>query len=361
MKKLLALLLCLSMLAAPLLSCGSDPAPAPEGGGSDEIPVTYDAVIDKYTAVLTALKDGTPVADMERTGADTLGADIMNAIYDTVAACEEPLDMGYGTKDIDGDGTDELLLMSERGVSYVLFTQKNGKILFLIDLGAQGAIDEEGNIYKVGYDAESKTSLSTLCRLQNGVLISYEYGETRTSDDTGVHFSYFKTVNGERVTIEESEHSAFYNMYFKCDGSFLRIATRMTRQAHFRYTPALAREPDEAAVTVDYSSYEAVLETYKKIVAALPEFDLLWASNGYHNRFMTDNSPEYEYTDRLLQACALYDEGGALSFGYAKKDLNGDGSDELMLMTEGREALAVFTLQKGKPALIYAANATTRC
>lgn len=122
---------------------------------------------------------------------------------------------------------------------------------------------------------------------------------------------------------------------------------------------------------VDFASYESILETYKKLIEIRPNpYQFLWdhweewensllsepvlplfsfaseeAKNEFYhlaylaNEYHPDGWMEYEW----------YTTNATATFGYTYRDLNADGSDELILLTEDYKLLAIYTMKDGKP------------
>jgi hypothetical protein len=78
---------------------------------------------------------------------------------------------------------------------------------------------------------------------------------------------------------------------------------------------------------------------------------------------MTVDSPEKFYTYiNLLYACGSHagyiDTDGndyRVAIGYAYKDINRDGKDELFILNENSDIIALFTLQKNTPVMLFRA------
>ena len=120
---------------------------------------------------------------------------------------------------------------------------------------------------------------------------------------------------------------------------------------------------------VDFASYESILETYKKLIEIRPNpYRWLWdypelaesalplftfASEEAKNEFyhLAALTNEY-YVDGRSSGYEWYTTNATATFGYTYRDLNGDSSDELILLTEDYKLLAIYTLKDGKPIQI---------
>ena len=118
---------------------------------------------------------------------------------------------------------------------------------------------------------------------------------------------------------------------------------------------------------VDFASYESILETYKKLIEILPNpYQWLWdypelaesalplftfASEEAKNEFyhLAYLANEYHPDGNYWQGYEWYTTNATATFGYTYRDLNADGSDELILLTEDYKLLAIYTMKDGKP------------
>lgn len=117
---------------------------------------------------------------------------------------------------------------------------------------------------------------------------------------------------------------------------------------------------------VDFASYESILATYHKIIEIRPNpYQFLWdfsllsepvlplftfvsedAKKEFSNLAYLAN--EY-HPDRSGSGYEWYTTEATATFGYTYRDLNGDSSDELILLTEDYKLLALYTMKDGKP------------
>ncbi len=133
-KRVVVMLLTAAMLVTSLVGCN-------RGAAYD-----YTDVLTSYREMLSAVQNGDAL--------ETPKGEVETLIYEIGQICE-PEKMGYALKDINGDGTDELVLMSENYEPYALFTAKKGKPVLLWSWVndfklSNGAIDHYGYIY--GYE-----------------------------------------------------------------------------------------------------------------------------------------------------------------------------------------------------------------
>ena len=113
----------------------------------------------------------------------------------------------------------------------------------------------------------------------------------------------------------------------------------------------LLDEQTETPPTVDFSTYEAIRETYKAISTRLEDYDTdAWLAGKYDNLFTYPDDVAYSYYQHLLYAAY---RGGTCE-GYDEIDLNGDGMDELVILNEDYVIKAIFTQKNGTPVLLGA-------
>ena len=107
---------------------------------------------------------------------------------------------GYCIKDINHDGIDELIMLTEAWELKGLFTLKDG-LPVLIEICANGGIGKDGKI-RLEYIEETSEGKKTVYRLKTfteGVLITeVEFEETDFYDDAKED-EYYQIINGERV------------------------------------------------------------------------------------------------------------------------------------------------------------------
>ena len=116
---------------------------------------------------------------------------------------------------------------------------------------------------------------------------------------------------------------------------------------------------------VDFATYESILATYRKLIEIRPNpYQWLWgypelaesalplfsfvsedAKKEFYNLAYLAN----EYHPNGWMEYEWYTTNATATFGYTYRDLNADGSDELILLTEDYKLLAIYTMKDGKP------------
>lgn len=365
-KKAVCLCLAVLLLLTGLIGCGGSAA------------YDYTDEIAAYRDMLTRVKNGEELTQPKKKS-DEYAA----LLYDIGQICE-PDAMGYALKDINRDGIDELVLMSDAYKPYALLTAKNGKAVLLWNWVYDGrllpgAIDRQG--YMLGYipseDKEQGYRISIMCIGKGGKLTSLDYGSRLM--DAGAdpkEYEYFVAVGGKEYKVSGSD----VNQRIAVDkfGDFTWNYQTLTASSGFYYVSALGEPPvvAEGAYEVDFSSYDAIIETYRAMLPYLMEGSVADASA----QFAFSDHVEYETFFAVFEAARVVireyriygtDEDGYTDLdtywfpedvmgclGYALYDVNHDGSDELLLMADDYNIFALFALQNGKPVLLFDGDMT---
>ena len=338
----------------------------------------YADEIAAYRDMLTCVKSGEELTQPKKKS-DKYAA----LLYDIGQICE-PDAMGYALKDINRDGIDELVLMSDQYKPYALLTAKNGKAVLLwnwIYDGklSTGAIDSYGYVYaRENWDIKNEGWCNkVMCIGKNGKLASFDYGSRIVDPDADpVEFDAFVKVDGKTYPVEKMDTAEYLpgDKFF----DFAWGHETLTYESGFYYISALGEPPvvAEGAYEVDFSSYDAIIETYRAMLPYLTEGSVAEASA----QFAFSDHTEYETFYAVFEAARVVireyriygtDEDGYTDLdtywfpedvmgclGYALYDVNHDGSDELLLMLDDYTIFALFTLQKGKPVLLLFSDMT---
>ncbi len=147
-----------------------------------------------------------------------------------------------------------------------------------------------------------------------------------------------------------------------CFATLLSIAS--CAEGNPPYPPSIPDNDAEMPTTPDHvlGEYEKIIDLYKKVINICPNYmnaeegDAIYAAQ----LGITDES-EKELFYKLLTSAHLFYPGRGRedkalpyhkrSCGYAVKDLNGDGSDELILLID-YIVVAIFSLVDGAPVLL---------
>ena len=124
-----------------------------------------------------------------------------------------------------------------------------------------------------------------------------------------------------------------------------------------------AETPADTPLGGPISDYDDLLELYKSAVELFPSyFDKNYHKGEYAYSFEFTDERTKEIYDAIFASgyrfyrrhfSDEYMKDGRSSFGYALKDLNSDGKDELILMDDLFDLIAAFTVRDGEIALLF--------
>lgn len=323
--------------------CGEeDPnAPPADGGASMYLPITAkfkDLILYKHlNEELPPRGENEPF--------------YMDALYAVGQMYDPSVNMGYTIKDINGDGYAELLLMGIENRVYAIFTILDGEVAHVHTFQqGMGYIAPDGMVF---YNEKGENGLSVsryMTYLVDGQLVGMEYGRIDGADGSE---TYYHVVDGVWEQIDKEA----YNRYGKYYGYYWDYPTRLTRLNGFYYEPALPAAI-VAQSTADFSTYQAVIDTFGRMYTEVAlglgnKYEKTKWTGGAYDSMMRFNAPEdYYIFNRLIAACVLAQSASNASFGYALRDLNGDGAEELLLLESEYVVLAIFTQVDGKAVLL---------
>lgn len=340
MKKATIIILCL-IFAALLVSC-TDNVSAEEA---------YTEIITEYTELLEKKQNGEKIS---KSSNDV----IKNALLSAVNSCDDPALMGYATKDINSDGVEELFITSESYDFYALFTLDSSKpSLLKVFEGGRGALDSENIVYSWRVSENGEDRYDRYVLTKNG-LEEFEVWRTPLPDGG---YEYFCSLYGEERSISGGEyilHAESFNKY----GSI--PIKDQTRKAGLRVHLPLAESVESDAPLADASSYEGILELYKTAVSCMKDYTRTdYISGVYDEKLTFADDKAYEIFNRLIIACQMhrrrftystgYMPNADNAYGYILKDIGGDGKDELILLSDTYDIIAIFATQNGSPELIF--------
>ena len=328
---IICVLLLLCRMLFLLTSCG-------------EIPLqTYDEIIDEFRTMLTE----EPARDST---AEQTADPIRAALAEVAARCEDPSVMAYSLHDINDDGTEELLLTEIGGTDiYAIFTMK-GKDAVLLDVFKQGVIKQDGCIYYVK-ESETQTTYHKNY-LVDGVLTGLTYGYEGSDPSAEGDSDYFKIENGIRTELTREE-------YLDILGSHQFLFMPMhSKQTGIFAIPMLEEKTAEEPPLLKIRTYDDVLALCRVILddhcASYKRGE--WTDGAYDTIYTFEDARTYTLFSRLLHAFgetkSQENPLTSKTLGYDMLDLNGDGTDELILMEDNYSLKAILTLRGDLPVLL---------
>ncbi len=280
----------------------------------------------------------------------------VDALYEVAEQYDPSIEMGYSFKDLNDDGFVELLLTGRESRVYALFSLVNKQpVVVKTFQQGLGYITNDGLIFynfKL-WDGVAQIELQNhVTRLVEGELVGFEYGwvdadsDSSTTDDT----NYYKVENGQKISLTHEDYVAYKSDF----AYFWDYPTRLSKLANLKFNSALT-DTIESAITADFSTYDEIILTFSLMYSnvAYGKFERsFWTSGRYDNKMLFNSDEDFYIYNSLIGACVLAQESTSPNFGYALKDLNADGVDELILLESNYYVLAIFTQVDGKAILL---------
>ena len=355
MKKLLSVLLCLSFLLTAV-ACKKETPQEPE---TPSVYATYDDVVAEFTKLLTAKQSGEELDALNTENMDERETAIAEALYGIADFYEKKPDLikylGYGYKDMDGNGVSELFLLTDSSIIYAIFTLSDGKPILLessCDLSTSYCKFAGGDRFFLTRDSVTdhieEANYYTFRIEGDHLVYDLAYGAIYDQENKTV-LEYFQTVDGNRVTIDKETFEELYWEYERTTtATFTGLGCKLSAPyIHFPFRESI----DTAGLPVaDFSSYDAILSTCQAMNTQIEEYKHRdWISGKYDNLFSFQNETDFAYYSYLLYTGVA---GNDYKIGYDLIDLNGDGQDELVLLFEDFRIRAIFTQKEGVPVLL---------
>ena len=350
LKYVLALILCIFALAI-LTACG-DP-----DKNYEKQKTAYDGIIAEYTALLKAKQNGEELTPPDTKGMSEEEAATLEALYGIVDSqdMEKIGDLGYGFKDMDGNGTPELILLTRYTSIRAVFTIANRKPVLLEANYGEGAVflfatKNRFFMERSTVDGSIRDATLYTCHVEGDRMV-YDavYGEVYDQEKKET-LELYQMVDGNRTVIDKEAFNELYRERRQTlDTEYGRTVKLFSPYIHY---PLGEKVPTENLPVADFSSYEAIRETYKAISTCLDGnlWGNDWLMGAYDNLFTYPDDRSFEYYSQLLYTAY---EGG-YNEGYDEIDLNGDGVDELVILNEDYIIKAIFTMKNGKPVMLDA-------
>ncbi len=278
----------------------------------------------------------------------------LDALYEVVEQYNPAVNLGYSFKDIDCDGYVELLLVENTNRLYAMFTIKD-KAPALVATFQQGMgyLGPDGLVF-FNAKKHSPGGLQnflgySITRLVEGKLTGFSYGR-EDSADGGDDVYFYISEKGVRTEISYDEYQSCRKRYIY----FWEYPTRLTKLNNLKFNPALTDKTITDKIA-DFSTYDKIIETFAVMHTEVTGGECVksfWIGGRYDNGMIFESDEDFVVYNRLFAASALAQNSSTASFGYAKSDLNGDGTEELILLESRYNVLAIFTEVGGKAVLL---------
>lgn len=361
MKPLRTAALCLTLCTTLLLSLTSCFLIRPLNKDPDKV---YGQLIEEYTHLGEARLGGEDITTKSSPTVKGLSNALFDSLKTVIAEAEykDVAELGYAFYDLDSDGIYECFLMKKDGTLYALYACKNGAPVlvenYTAENCAQGVLLEDGSIFthkiikKDGKTVASQYDYSFFTEGSMEAVRTY-YVDYEADDAYALEYGVKRDFADKEIHHINSQANNYHYSYKTC-----------AREAGLWFHSVTGEEEQPDALAFDASSYDALLNTLSTMMPAIRAFVYKDWLNGEYDQLMAVDSPEeFSLYSNLLYACGMHGgytdaEGNVYrkALGYAYKDLNADGSDELFIMNEDSELIALFTLKDGIPVLLWRAT-----
>ena len=261
----------------------------------------YDGIIEEYTALLTAKQNGEELPVPDTTGMSEGEAAIAIALHGIVADqnAETLADLGYGFKDMDGNGTPELILLTRYTSIRAVFTLVNRKPVLLEANYGEGAVflfatKNRFFMERSTVDGSIRDATLYTCHVEGDRMV-YDavYGEVYDQEKKET-LELYQMVDGNRTVIDKEAFNELYRERRQTlDTEYGRTVKLFSPYIHY---PLGETVPTENLPVADFSSYEAIRETYKAISTCLEKFEPnKWLQGEYDNLFTYPDDRSFEY------------------------------------------------------------------
>lgn len=179
-----------------------------------DVPVEYRALVKTFNEILAILENRDltheELEEFDREGYANLYGHAVN--IGKYEAC-------FTFHDLNSDGSPELIILTEDGSIYGIYTLKDQKPS-LVDRyfkdNYETAIGTDGSIYTAGYSKGKTWAFEVERILENGSIERFSFGSvdfTAYDPNTDIEKHCFKMLNGEKTIIEKSELDALMASY----------------------------------------------------------------------------------------------------------------------------------------------------
>ena len=280
MKKYIAFLLCLIMILS-LFSCNGNNINEKENdhtnndttdeitsdNPSQENVVDYSKILNMYRSIIEILPNYVDSKEAMNDYCAELG--IVNeeekelfkklfwSTFDFKKSPPYRLSCGYATKDLNGDGMDELVLLNNEYYIMAIFSYADGNPILLGNYWPRNScwIDGDGLLHNHG-SSGADYSTNAVYKIADGgkeLELIVEYGTNGYEWIEDVAYTiYYKLVNGEKKTITEAEYQALNEQYGKYLGSIAGSEA--------------TKEYSELTFTSLYTEAEIAMEMYEQAI-----------------------------------------------------------------------------------------------
>ena len=233
-------------------------------------------------------------------------------------------------------------------------------------------VDGDGMVYFYVKTVDGTTQMGiaySQMHLVDGELVGIEFGWNDGDGDPSTDDRvWYKKEGGVTTELTNDEYKVYYNHVYDY---YMGTPTRPAKRANLIFNPVLGEIDNTGKPTADFSTYDKIIETFDKMYneAVGQKFDKSkWLAGTYDNGMIFNSKEDYVTYNRLLDAVVmLQGSTSSAKYGYALKDLNGDGIDELILMDQygsgtsmRHDIFAIFTQDADGNAILLDTYSDTR-
>ena len=331
------------------LVCGvKDPDWPTDGGRS-----LYNEIVAKYKYLVLFKSQKT---ELPPRGDSEDEPFYMDALYEVVGHYDPAKNFGYSYKDINDDGYDELFLIENTNRLYAMFTVKEkAPVLVTTFQSGMGYLQNNGTVFfntKNGY----KFLGNHITRLVDGKLVGIVYGWEDPDDDisNSNDIYYYISEDGTRAELTKEDYDVIKNEYIY----YWENPTRLTKLSNLVFNPALIAT-GTPTIKAAFSTYDAIIKTFGNMHSLAVEGKWnrsKWIGGAYDEGMIFRSEADFVLYNKLFAAYFLVTKEKIATVGSAKKDLNGDGVEELILLDGNFNIFAIFTQVDGEVVLLDSYN-----
>ena len=260
----------------------------------------------------------------------------------------------FALTDLDGDGYVELSLMRANGAIEILKWNPD------LNYSSHYLLDRFTRVYNLRSDGTV-----------TGEYVNEDGDQVTETVKLGLYFECQYTVlarvinDGERYFVGDEEVDKEAYLQFRAERNETpevswRAVNQSNLSGYFQY-PNEDIYLEQIDHKVDLSTYEGILEAYRlTVLDAMGMEDVLFSCEREEDKEFIDDLRSAFYANYWVKSYwnSIYsgNQNGQNAFGYALRDYNGDGVDELVLMLDNHHVFAVFTQRDGAPALLLLGN-----
>ena len=331
--------------------------PAPSVTETSAVENTRSDIIstDSYSDIIASCK--MLISDGEYSYKDEKSENDAKRISEAIGEADVDT-LGYAMHDLNRDGNEELFIMRSDYTLVAMFTTVDGRTKLVDTFDGKGAVDIYGRIYdRIPVD-ETHYIYTLMTLKKDGTLSGLRLGG-EVKDGAA---EYYADWYGERKVIVYKDYEMIWSNYFGRNYD----PSKTTKMAGLMFVPISADiDSSENKEAVDFSSYDKIIETYKKIVQTYNSFTVdKWVSGEYERGLEFSSTEQYRWYNAITYSGYIrrpteerysrgdYPENGNDAYGYDIRDINGDGIEELLLITDQYEIIALFTMKDSKPVIL---------